>query len=203
MRWRNSCGRMSPTRCVAPLVWPLTWQSKQVTPRLARSLRRSSVWLNCCCGNGVTSSRSPSSCLGLRMSLNSSKKLSIVTSLPCETSPRFGPRGQKDRRRKLRQQVVGQVEVEIEPRQVAAFLLLDLVDVELGKQHAAFRMIGGCGSGRKPGGKEPLRPDVRRASSRPSLSQVDSLRQLGPRPRLASACRGSFWRQPAGLSDRS
>ena len=34
MRWRNSCGRMSPTRCVAALVWPLTWQSKQVTPRL-------------------------------------------------------------------------------------------------------------------------------------------------------------------------
>ncbi len=32
MRWRNSCGRMSPTRCVAAFVWPLAWQSKQVTP---------------------------------------------------------------------------------------------------------------------------------------------------------------------------
>jgi len=36
MRWRNSCGRMSPTRCAAPLVCPLTWQSKQVTPRCGR-----------------------------------------------------------------------------------------------------------------------------------------------------------------------
>jgi hypothetical protein len=62
MRCRCSFGRMSPTVCVAELVCPLAWQSKQATPRLGFMLRRSSVWLNCCCGNGVSSSRSPSSC---------------------------------------------------------------------------------------------------------------------------------------------
>ena len=41
-------------------------------PTRPSPIRRSSVWLNCCCGNGVTSSRSPSSCFGLRMPLNSS-----------------------------------------------------------------------------------------------------------------------------------
>ena len=40
----------SPTRCVAALVWPLTWQSKQVTPMLGCNERRSSVALNCCWG---------------------------------------------------------------------------------------------------------------------------------------------------------
>ena len=35
MRWRCSLGRMSPTVCVAALVWPLAWQSKQATPWLA------------------------------------------------------------------------------------------------------------------------------------------------------------------------
>ena len=45
MRWRCSCGRMSPTRCVAAVVWPLTWQSKQVTPRMPSgfSVLRSAV----------------------------------------------------------------------------------------------------------------------------------------------------------------
>ena len=32
MRRRCDCGRMSPTRWVAPDVWPFTWQSKQATP---------------------------------------------------------------------------------------------------------------------------------------------------------------------------
>ena len=72
IRCRNSCGRMSPTSWVAPLVCPLAWQSKQVTPREATSLLRSSVWLNCCCGKGVTSRRSPSRSFGLRIPLNSS-----------------------------------------------------------------------------------------------------------------------------------
>ena len=37
--------------------------------------------------------------------------------------------------------MVGQIEIEIEAGQVAAFLLLDLIDMELGEQHSAFRMI--------------------------------------------------------------
>ena len=90
IRCRNSCGRASPARCVAPLACPLAWQSRQLTPRCGRSERRSSVALNCCCGKGVTSRRKPSSCLGFRTPLNNWKKLSCVTSLPFETSPRSG-----------------------------------------------------------------------------------------------------------------
>ena len=52
-----------------------------------------------------------------------------------------GPRGQEDGRRKLGQQVGRQVEVEVESRQVAGLLLLDLVDVVLRKQHAPFGMV--------------------------------------------------------------
>src|SRR5882762_9519024 len=70
-RWRDSCGRASGARCVALLVWPFEWQSKHVAPRLGFSERRSSVSLNCCCGNGVTRRRKPSICLGGRMPLNS------------------------------------------------------------------------------------------------------------------------------------
>jgi hypothetical protein len=56
---------------VEAFVWPFAWQSRHATPRLGRSERRSSVWLNCCCGKGVSSRRSPSSCFGLRTPLNS------------------------------------------------------------------------------------------------------------------------------------
>ena len=70
------------------------------------------------------------------MSLNRSWKLASVTSLPCETSPRSGA-CQIDRRGELRQQVLAEVEVEIEAREVASGLLLDFVDLLLGKDHAA------------------------------------------------------------------
>ena len=37
--------------------------------------------------------------------------------------------------------MVGQIEIEIEAGQLATFLLLDLIDKVLGKQHSPFRMI--------------------------------------------------------------
>ena len=163
----------------APLVCPLAWQSKQATPRLGFTVRRSSVGLNCCCGNGVTSSRSPSSCFGFRMPLNSSKKLSIVTSLPFDTSPRSGRVVRKIGGGKLGQKMIGQIEIEIEAGQVAIFLLLDFVDVELGKQHAAFGMIG------MRQRQEALRAKCRLCESppavmSPSLSHVMPAGKLGP-----------------------
>ena len=51
-------------------------------------------------------------------------------------------RGQVDRGRKLRQEMVGQVKVEIEPCQVSLCLLLDLIDVELREEHTALGVIG-------------------------------------------------------------
>ena len=97
-------------------MWPLTWQSKQATPRMPSgvSVLRSAVALNCCCGNCVTSRRRPSRSLALRMPAKSSWKLSSVTTLPCDTSPRSGRDGQENGRRKLRQEVLGQVEIDVE-----------------------------------------------------------------------------------------
>ena len=51
---------------------------------------RSAVALNCCCGNCVTSRRTPSRSLALRMPPKTSWKFSTVSTLPCETSPRSG-----------------------------------------------------------------------------------------------------------------
>ena len=48
----------------------------------------------------------------------------------------------------------GQVEVQVEARQVAAFLLLDFVDLVLGKHHAALGVVG------VRQGQESLRPEA-------------------------------------------
>ena len=54
----------------------------------------------------------------------------------------LGARGQIDRRRKLRQEVIRHVEIDIEPLQVAPILLLDRVNDKVGKDKAAFLVIG-------------------------------------------------------------
>ena len=71
-RWRKACGRMSPTQMVARVGVSVhvAVEAGYAQARLAH--RRSSVWLNCCCGKGVTRSRRPSICLGLTFPLNSS-----------------------------------------------------------------------------------------------------------------------------------
>src|SRR6187401_3542721 len=51
-------------------------------------------------------------------------------------------RGQEDRRWKLGQEVLGQIEVEIEARQIAPGLPGDLVNREAGEEHAALRLLG-------------------------------------------------------------
>ena len=70
--------------------------------------------------------------------------------------------GEEDRRRKFGQDVVGQVEVEVVAGQVAAlrsFLLLDFLDLELGKEHAALVMVG-VRQRQKASGKHALFPDL-------------------------------------------
>ena len=54
----------------------------------------------------------------------------------------IGPGRQINRRRKLRQQVIRQVEIEVEAGEVASLLLLQLVNLEMRKHHAAFGMVG-------------------------------------------------------------
>ncbi len=51
------------------------------------------------------------------------------------------PGGEKDGRGKFRQQMIGQIEIEIEPGQVALLLFLQLVDLKLREDHPALGMI--------------------------------------------------------------
>src|SRR5258708_38660049 len=57
-------------------------------------------------------------------------------------APEVGASRQVDGRRELGEEPVGNVEVQVEAGQVPARLLLDLVDEEVGKNHAAFGMVG-------------------------------------------------------------
>jgi hypothetical protein len=90
--------------------------------------------------------------------------------------PQVRTRGEEDGGRELRQQVVRQVEVEVEPREVPRLLPLDLVDVELGEQHPALGMVG-MRQGQEAAGKRVLVPDLVRAHGREPL----------PRPALGQA----------------
>ena len=89
----------------------------------------------------MTRIRNPSICFGFRIPLNNSKKLSIVTSFPFETSPRSGRVVRNIGGGNSGRTVVGEIEIQIESRQVPPFLLLDFVDMELRENHPAFRVI--------------------------------------------------------------
>src|SRR6266446_1904375 len=133
MRWRNHSGRASGARCVAPFWWPFEWQSKQAEPMLGSSERRSSVALNCCCGKGVSNRRSPSSCLGVRMPFEQLVVIGQRDQLVLRYVAQIGARCQVHGRRKLGQEVIRQIEVNVEPLQVAPVLLLYCVDQEVRK----------------------------------------------------------------------
>ena len=64
-------------------------------------------------------------------------KFSTVTSLPCDTSPRSGRVVRKIGRRELGQEVLGQVEVEVEPLEPR-----ELLDLHLREEHAARFVVG-------------------------------------------------------------
>src|ERR1700733_15795485 len=76
--------------------------------------------------------------------------------------PQIGPRGEIDGGRKLGQKVIRDIEIQIEPGEVARLLLLDFVDFELGKDHAALWMIG-MRQRVEAFGEKVLVPDVGRA----------------------------------------
>jgi len=71
----------------------------------------------------------------------------------------IGAGGQVNRSGKLGQKMIGQIKVEVEPRQIALLLPVELVDDKMGEQHAAFRMIG-MRQWPETGGKKILRPDL-------------------------------------------
>ena len=141
MRWRNSCGRMSPTRWVLAFVWPFAWHSKQVTPRLGRTLRRSSVWLNCCCGNGVTEQPQALELFRVQDSVEQFIKVVDGHELALRHVTEIGPCREVHGGRKLRQKMVRQVEVQVEAREIAALLLSE--SPRCGTSGTASRLRGG------------------------------------------------------------
>jgi hypothetical protein len=64
--------------------------------------------------------------------------------------------------------MIGQVEVEIETRDITAFLTLELIDVEPGEDHASFGMIG-MRKRQKPNRKRVLVLDLVRRQPRESI----------------------------------
>ena len=76
----------------------------------------------------------------------------MVSTLPLDTSPRSGRRGEEDRRRELGQEVGGQVEVEIEALEPGESL-----DLFLREDHAADLVVG-VGQGQETLGKDALGP---------------------------------------------
>ena len=142
MRWRNSCGRMSPTRCVAALVWPLAWQSKQATPRLGRSdaavLGRVELLLR------ERRHQQPQALelLGVQDAVEQLVEVRrCVTSLPCETSPRSGRVVRKIGGGNSGRKWSGRSKSRSKRVRSRSVLLLDLVDVELREEHAAFGVV--------------------------------------------------------------
>src|SRR5205814_1313014 len=61
--------------------------------------------------------------------------------LPFGDVAEIGACGEENRGGKLRQKMIRQIEVEIEPGQVALFLLLDFLDMKLREKHTALRMV--------------------------------------------------------------
>jgi len=97
--------------------------------------------LNCCCGNGED--EQPQSLELLRVE-HAVEQLEVVVDgdeLALRDVAQVRARGEEDRRGELGQHVVGQVEVEVEAREVARLLALDLIDVELREHHAALGMV--------------------------------------------------------------
>ena len=119
---------MSPTVCVAAFVWPLAWQSKQATPRCGFEAAAVVGGVELLLRERRDQQPQPFELLGIEDVLEQLVEVVERHQLALGHVAQVGPRGQVDRRRELGQQMLRQVEVEIEARQVAAGLLLGLVD---------------------------------------------------------------------------
>ncbi len=76
-----------------------------------------------------------------------------------------------DRRRKFRQKMIGDVVIDVETREIASFLPFDLVDQEMRKYEAAFRMLG-VRQRIESLGKQVLLANLPRTHSRKSLPRL-------------------------------
>ena len=120
-RRRRSCGRLSGFRWNCPVVWPLTWQSRQVTPN---KLFAPIVVVDSSCGNGVNK-RSPSSWTGVRMSRTAGIIVDQTTS-PRDTSPSSGRSAETWRAETRAGRLRAVVHVKRQPRELDLHLREDL-----------------------------------------------------------------------------
>ena len=94
------------------------------------------------------------------MHLKSSKKLSRGDQLALRHVAEIGPRGQEDGRRELRQEVLGQVEVEVEARRGRARSARSTSSMwKCGNSMPPSGCLG-CGSAQKADGKQVLLADL-------------------------------------------
>ncbi len=82
--------------------------------------------------------------------------------------------------------MIRQVVIQIEPGEIPSLLSLDLVDLELGENHAALGVVW-VGQGEKPLGPEVLLPDFLRGHIG-QLFLGHSRGQSGPDPFLNNLC---------------
>ena len=71
----------------------------------------------------------------------------------------IGPRRQINWRRKLGEEMVGQIKIKVEAGEISPFLLLNLLDVELGEHHSAFCVVR-VWKRKKSRGEHPLFTDL-------------------------------------------
>ena len=116
-RKRRCCGRMSGVRWNCPVVWPLTWQSRHVTPRLGSRVLRSSVGLNSSCGNGVSKQTEPVELDRRQDVLEQAVEVVDRDDLAARDVAELRPALEEDRRREFGQERLGQVEVHVEALQ--------------------------------------------------------------------------------------
>jgi hypothetical protein len=79
--------------------------------------------------------------------------------LPFGDVPEIGPRSEIDGCRKFRQDMIGQIKIEVEADEVTAFLPFRLFDMELREEHSSFGVVG-MRQGVKTCGKEVFITDL-------------------------------------------
>ena len=100
-------------------MWPLAWQSKQATPRLALLGAAVVGLVELLLRERRHQQAQALELLRIEDAVEELEEVVDGDELALRDVAEVGPRGQEDRRRKLGQEMVGQIEVEVEAGEVA------------------------------------------------------------------------------------
>ena len=114
-RIRRCCGRMSGFSWIWPVVWPLTWQSKQVTPRLGSCTLAVVGGVEFLLRQGREQQPQPVELHGRQDVLEQPVVVVDRDDFAARHVAQLGPVLKEHRRRELGQERLGQVEVDVEP----------------------------------------------------------------------------------------